>query len=1034
MSSGMDNLAPSQQFDFYSAGLASGRTDIFDPYLGPSPRVPEGNPYDKRNTAKFNLPEDKMGKNLYLRDTMEDLMLTAAWDFWTTRIMPWYRTDQIHMQWTEWENNPAYMGITPHQTTSRVVTQRRTIRKASIIRRGIAAEFEDDFIRTDLGRTSFWASLKQMARSVQETANVEVLRALLYCHRFQQNYTLKYGVVHKDDLDAWLERRAERFMIAQKDQKGLELINNMIDREQEQWGGKANVWILGREIMDYCSLIPPGKTWYFLGGQEAVDRLNGRPETRAAQGNTMGNIDSLQPIRMIKDTPVFIAKSYAVEGIGKAELMSRVTEIGIYNLMVDRTKDYSRYRTEGRAIRIYNNDRDGWSEIQLVDAIKNGGCWNADGTLYNPFTGPNDSFGADNEYDFLSKRVGSKRVNISFLGEMDPRFADTQHFLNAGQTLLSAAGYNDESQIRTILTDLSGQNIVAAGNDDASRDARVAAMAARDARIATLQNRLSSLVGGSNAPIANPLAGKVADMRDQGSLGEPKRPAFKTTLDKNVPGKDGKPATTYTSVPQQATDYAPIGATIQTWFDDVLAAAVPDSHKVQFQAIASKADIPWEQRSKQVKALVTECNRADPSSTGRLKSVADIDKWHAACERQLNTEIKNVAASMPAASASQHQQQQQMEYFPVNAQLPAGYQWAGPAQEPLGKISSFPGLAAALRAIDGAPSASGGGQQPGRRLIGTRYPGARTTDRTQEEADAVETNRIESRSDPTPQGWEMLDHQLQQIWKSSAPLAQRIAASLIATTPVHRDVLINMARANVAVILNWVLFRSHCTYKTRFGIKCAANGETGYTMFGNSNMMVAHEVARKVGMMHYTAYLSAVVLYPKNVFVVEDLYCERYLGGMGVTFWSPERYTQSQANRRAASIICAPLPPACKELDENVDMRGRWYTEHELSLVTSERFERPCYPGAARMNARFKWFDSVRKDRGANRGRVPPNYTCSQGMEWYYNTKTNQWDDFTVESGCMGPKVYPGCGKVRNGQMLYLKDPQYQGGGAERYI
>jgi hypothetical protein len=185
--------------------------------------------------------------------------------------------------------------------------------------------------------------------------------------------------------------------------------------------------------------------------------------------------------------------------------------------------------------------------------------------------------------------------------------------------------------------------------------------------------------------------------------------------------------------------------------------------------------------------------------------------------------------------------------------------------------------------------------------------------------------------------------------------------------------------------------------------------------------------------MHYTAYLSAVVLYPKNVFVVEDLFCERYLGGMDVTFWSPERYTQSQANRRAASIICAPLPPSVKELDEHVDMRGRWYTENELALVSQDRFDRPCYPGAARMNARFKWYDSVRKDRGANRGRIPPNYTCSQGMEWYYNTKTNQYDDFTVESGCMGPKVYPGAGKVRNGQLLYLKDPQYQGGGTERF-
>lgn len=38
-------------------------------------------------------------------------------------------------------------------------------------------------------------------------------------------------------------------------------------------------------------------------------------------------------------------------------------------------------------------------------------------------------------------------------------------------------------------------------------------------------------------------------------------------------------------------------------------------------------------------------------------------------------------------------------------------------------------------------------------------------------------------------------------------------------------------------------------------------------------------------------------------------------------------------------------------------------------------------------------------------------------MEWYFNVQTQQFDDFTVESGNFGPKVYPGCGAVRNGQM-----------------
>lgn len=135
--------------------------------------------------------------------------------------MPWRRTDQIHVQWTEWENNAALMGTTPHQAISQVVTQRRTTRRATLLRRGIAAEFELDFVATALGRTSFTASVAQIGRSVQETANAEVIRALLGCQRFQQVYHRKYGILKEGDLDGYWQRRVERFMVAQKEANGL---------------------------------------------------------------------------------------------------------------------------------------------------------------------------------------------------------------------------------------------------------------------------------------------------------------------------------------------------------------------------------------------------------------------------------------------------------------------------------------------------------------------------------------------------------------------------------------------------------------------------------------------------------------------------------------------------------------------------------------------------------------------------------------------------------------------------------------------
>lgn len=68
-------------------------------------------------------------------------MFTANQTWYTERILPWRVTDQIKLQWQEMEANPHFLGITPHQATSQIVTQRRTTREASMLRRGIAAEF-----------------------------------------------------------------------------------------------------------------------------------------------------------------------------------------------------------------------------------------------------------------------------------------------------------------------------------------------------------------------------------------------------------------------------------------------------------------------------------------------------------------------------------------------------------------------------------------------------------------------------------------------------------------------------------------------------------------------------------------------------------------------------------------------------------------------------------------------------------------------------------------------------------------------------
>jgi hypothetical protein len=244
----MDNLNPNQVYDPYADGIASGRDDMHLSFLGPPPKQPQVQNYRHKPRFVFSfspffsnfffgrdifiMPDHYTGRVDNLGETMEDYMFTAEWDWYTERILPWYRTDQIHFMWTEWDNLPAYMSRVPHLSASRVVTQNRTIRRASIVRRGIAAEFEHDFVATPTGRSSYMAALAQMARSVQETANVEVLRALLHCHRYQMTMWRKHNVIRHEDLDEYHRRKAERFMIAQKEKFGMNKIDEMVDNDQ----------------------------------------------------------------------------------------------------------------------------------------------------------------------------------------------------------------------------------------------------------------------------------------------------------------------------------------------------------------------------------------------------------------------------------------------------------------------------------------------------------------------------------------------------------------------------------------------------------------------------------------------------------------------------------------------------------------------------------------------------------------------------------------------------------------------------------
>lgn len=273
---------------------------------------------------------------------------------------------------------------------------------------------------------------------------------------------------------------------------------------------------------------------------------------------------------------------------------------------------------------------------------------------------------------------------------------------------------------------------------------------------------------------------------------------------------------------------------------------------------------------------------------------------------------------------------------------------------------------------------------------------------------------------------------ISDIANGSSRMVIKWLAMLFLGIAFTRDRLIHLARRNVWVPLNFALLRPHWTMKTLYGIKCAAGGLSGWTFTGHSNMQIEHEAARKVGMMHYTVYLNAQVTNDRYVYTQEDMYSAKYMGGGGISFWTTQEYknTLTGGSRTRHSIICIPLPPNQEPLDSVFDIRGKWYTEQRIGLVSPEQFLKTHYAGATRMNRILGWYDPIRRGKGLDQSAyrhraVAMNYIVWQGVQWKYNTTTDRFDDVIVEQSPFGPKVYPGCGRVRNGELQYLKDPGY---------
>jgi len=432
-------------------------------YFGDPPYPWKTSAYDKQNRAAYNLPEAYQGKNLFLKDTLDQLIMFD--ETWYTQVaLPIFQTDEVSVAWDKWEFNQNFTNLVPEQGVSRLVTSKRSKRQDNFLRRGLAMMMEHGFMEKAEGREEYFWNLRQIAMAVQETNNFSVIYAYLTAHNFRKKWQFNHGYKRTEDIEEIMEREKTMWAITQKQKFGLEKLDAEVVEWMNAHRGKANMWIFPPAVMVYLKTTPPEKTEYWLAGP---GRIEG-PAGAAKKVTTSFDVskrklvqDKMAPYAIFNDNAVYITRSFDVDRRGPIDIMKRNRQIGEYNLMLNRyySGDYTEYTSNDYSIGIYDETKDRWKEIDLQFAIENCLLFNEKGELRMPQRRfAVEMYEEDVKKDFLTmqnpfnKNPNAGPVDIKFFGNISSKHMKPKSVLNLATTIINgiARNYNSREEMNSI--------------------------------------------------------------------------------------------------------------------------------------------------------------------------------------------------------------------------------------------------------------------------------------------------------------------------------------------------------------------------------------------------------------------------------------------------------------------------------------------------------------------------------------------------------------------------------------------------------
>lgn len=308
---------------------------FFGPYRGTHETMRAD---DQLAHETYNLPKSYEGKNKFLEDII-DFKIRKEDEFYTSSLLPWEFTDQLHIAWEIFTFNKTLAELEPHQGIPRYVTAQSEAHSENLLRRGLAFMIEHGFYKTERGKRHFALNLQQIQNAVQTTCYFSVMHALLGGQNYYKEWNRKYGrqTSRVNELMA-MERR--RWAIVQKSKDGLYLLDAELKHELKREGVSPNLYVFPDKMGIYVNMVGEHNLSYSERGPLANKNRESGDQKSSFRG-----------------TPVFEAQSFDVEFTGEPiDLMTRERQCGSWN-----------YIKNNQSIVVYDADIDSWAKLSWTE-------------------------------------------------------------------------------------------------------------------------------------------------------------------------------------------------------------------------------------------------------------------------------------------------------------------------------------------------------------------------------------------------------------------------------------------------------------------------------------------------------------------------------------------------------------------------------------------------------------------------------------------------------------------------------------------